>query len=269
MGVQDATEQRDSEQRSLRVVLAQLEAAPRDLAANTAAIRDVLGAHPAAELAVFPELFLCGYTTDRVDELALPLDDPLLAELGEACRSHGTAVVVGFAERDAAAVRNSLVMLDADGRVAAVYRKRNLFGAEAEAFAAGDADVLGDAAGAVIGPLICFDIEFPEPARRLAFAGAELLVSIAANMEPYHADHELASRARALDNRRPHVYVNAVGEAEGLRFVGGSRAVRPDGSVVVELGSSSAVVEVGLPLGEAVAPAVDYLRFLRESEHER
>ncbi|MFK4730684.1 nitrilase-related carbon-nitrogen hydrolase [Agromyces mediolanus] len=259
-------------ERELRVVLAQLAATPRDLRANAATIREVLAAHPDAELAVFPELFLCGYTGQRVAELAVTHDDPILAELGAACRAAGTAIAFGFAERaeDAApagdgdaAVHNALAIIDAEGRLAAVYRKRLLFGAEAEAFAAGDADVLGTAAGATIGALICFDIEFPEPARRLALAGAELLVSVAANMAPFLPDHELASRARALDNRLPHVYVNAVGEAEGFRFVGGSRAVRADGSVALELGGDEEIAEAVLMVGAPVDPAVDYLRFLR------
>ncbi|MFD6055906.1 nitrilase-related carbon-nitrogen hydrolase [Agromyces sp. NPDC060279] len=257
-------------ERELRVVLAQLAAAPRDLRANAATIREVLAGHPDAELAVFPELFLCGYSGERVGELALTLDDPLLAELATACAESGTAIAFGFAERgerDAShpdgAVHNALAIIDAEGRLAAVYRKRLLFGAEAEAFVPGEDDLLGTAAGTAIGALICFDIEFPEPARRLALAGAELLVSVAANMAPYLADHELASRARALDNRLPHVYVNAVGEAEGLRFVGGSRAVRADGSVALELGAGEEVAEAVLTVGAAVDPAVDYLRFLR------
>lgn len=257
-------------ERELRVVLAQLAAAPRDLRANAATIHEVLAGHPDAELAVFPELFLCGYTGERVGELALTRDDPLLAELATACADSGTAVAFGFAERgepDASrpdgAVHNSLAIIDAEGRLAAVYRKRLLFGAEAEAFAPGADDVLGTAAGTAIGALICFDVEFPEPARRLALAGAELLVSVAANMAPYLPDHELASRARALDNRLPHVYVNAVGEAEGLRFVGGSRAVRADGSVALELGAGEEVAEAVLTVGAPVDPAVDYLRFLR------
>lgn len=67
----------------------------------------------------------------------------------------------------------------------------------------------------------------------------------------------------ALDNRLPHVYVNAVGEAEGFRFVGGSRAVRADGSVALELGGDEEIAEAVLTVGAPVDPAVDYLRFLR------
>ena len=47
--------------------------------------------------------------------------------------------------------------------------------------------------------------------RALALAGAELLVTASANMEPFGPDHEIATRARALENRLPHVYVNAIG----------------------------------------------------------
>ncbi len=55
----------------MRVLLAQLDPAPRDLDANAEAVAAALAAHPDAELAVFPELFLSGYETEDVGALAL------------------------------------------------------------------------------------------------------------------------------------------------------------------------------------------------------
>ena len=112
-----------------------------------------------------------------------------------------------------------------------------------------------------VAPLVCFDIEFPEPARAVAVAGAELLVTVSANMEPYEGEHELATRARALDNRLPHVYVNAVGELGGNRFVGGSRSVGAGCEVLAQAGAAEEllVAEVGRA---AAASDVDYLRRL-------
>ena len=91
-------------------------------------------------------------------------------------------------------------------------------------------------AGLRVGPLICFDMEFPELARALARAGADLLVTASANMEPFYSDHQIASQARALDNRLPHLYCNRCGVEAGLVFVGGSRAVRSDGTIAAQAG---------------------------------
>jgi predicted amidohydrolase len=108
-------------------------------------------------------------------------------------------------------------------------------------------------------------MEFPEHARTLARAGAELLLTASANMEPYYIDHQIASQARALDNRLPHLYCNHVGEEAGLRFVGGSRVVRADGNIEAEASrSDEQLLEVELaPSGETPLE-VDYLAHLRE-----
>jgi predicted amidohydrolase len=53
-------------------------------------------------------------------------------------------------------------------------------------------------------------------------------------MEPFYADHDAATRARALENRIPLVYANAVGSLDGITFVGGSRSVAPSGEVLAE-----------------------------------
>jgi predicted amidohydrolase len=88
-------------------------------------------------------------------------------------------------------------------------------------------------------------------------------VTASANMEPYGPDHALAARARALDNRIPHVYVNRVGSEAGLRFVGGSMAVAANGSVVADLGAGEAVACVEVELGPVRDPDVDYLARMR------
>jgi predicted amidohydrolase len=248
----------------MRVLLAQLDPAPGDVKANLDAIAEALDAHPEAELAVFPELFLGGYDLDCAAGRALAADDPALGRLRRLARGASTAIVAGFAERlPDGGLANSAACIDADGRWAGTYRKVQLFGREAEVFTAGEELVLVELAGRWVGPLVCFDIEFPEPARALARAGAELLVSIAANMDPYEPDHALALKARALDNRLPHVYVNRVGAEGGLEFVGGSAAVGPDAHPLLAFGADPGlgIAEVGLDARPAAA--VDYLRLAR------
>ncbi|HEU4975260.1 MAG TPA: nitrilase-related carbon-nitrogen hydrolase [Baekduia sp.] len=246
----------------MRVLLGQLDAVPGDLAANAASVAGALDAHPEAELAAFPELALTGYDLAAVERLAVPEGSPALDPIREAAQRNGTAVVVGFAERREDGTANAVACIDADGRWAATYRKVQCFDREAEHFVAGDELVVVELAGRRVAPLICFDVEFPEPARAVALAGAEVLVTVAANMEPYAPDHALAAAARALDNRRPHLYVNRVGAEAGLRFVGRSAAIGPDGEVAVRLGDQAETHVCDLPVG-APSPATDYLRLLR------
>ena len=244
-------------------LLAQLAPAPRDPDANAERVARALRERPDADLAVFPELFIGGYTLRHLDELAMTADAAPLSAIAEAAAATRTAVVVGFAERLADGVANSAACFDADGSLAGVYRKTHLFGAEAEAFTPGGEQLVVPLAGALVAPLICFDIEFPEPARAVARAGATLLVTPSANMAPYWADHELASRARALDNRIAHLYANRVGSEGRHQFVGGSRAVAPDGSTLIEASEDQEELLV-VAVGRQDAPdVVDYLRLAR------
>lgn len=131
--------------------------------------------------------------------------------------------------------------MDEQGTVAAVYRKVQLYGGEeSDAFVAGDELLVVDLCGLKMGLMICFDIEFPEVARVLARAGAEMFVTISANMEPFGNDHAVFLSARALENGLPHAYVNQVGPGEkNLTFVGGSTVVSPDGEIYAQADSSN------------------------------
>ena len=154
-----------------------------------------------------------------------------------AAAAAGTAVVIGFAERNEdGSCSNSVACIDRDGTLAGVYRKTQLYAGERKVFRPGRELRIVRLAGVAVAPLICFDVEFPEPVRALALAGAELLVTASANMEPFAADHELATRARALENRLPHLYANAVGTIGRLSFVGLSRSVGPAGEVLARGG---------------------------------
>jgi predicted amidohydrolase len=244
--------------------LAQLSPRRRDPMANARSVVRLLEQYPDAELAVFPELFLTGYVVEGVDQLAAGLDSRPLAQVAEAARRARTAVVVGFIERFGGGVANSLACFDSDGSLAGVYRKSHLFGAEAEAFVPGDRLLVTRLAARNVGLLICFDVEFPEVGRALARAGAEVLITASANMEPFGHDHDVAVPARALENHIPHLYVNCCGSLDGLRFVGCSRAIDADGRATVEARDDQEQVLIA-PVGPAGATdeRVDYLAHFR------
>uniref|UniRef100_A0A6J5Z4T0 Unannotated protein n=1 Tax=freshwater metagenome TaxID=449393 RepID=A0A6J5Z4T0_9ZZZZ len=215
---------------------------------------------PEADLAIFPELFLGGYDLATVEQTAVELDGPELEVVRRAAAEAGTAVLIGLAERDGDRVANSLVAIDEAGEVVAVHRKISLWGDETDSFEAGAELKIVELAGRRIGLLICYEIEFPEMARSLAIAGANLLVTSSANMAPYFADHQLSARARALDNRIPHCYVNRVGSEMGLEFVGGTRVVGSDGTVLEEAPErDECLIVTDVPVPERAEGPADYL----------
>jgi (R)-amidase len=196
---------------------------------------ELVCAHPDAALALFPELFLSGYEDglrrgpDESTELGI-------AALADAARAAGTAVIAGVPGRVAAGRTSAAVCIDERGETLTTVHKALPFGAEREMIVGVDEPGLVELAGERVGVMICFDMEFPETARRLAFGGATVLVSVSANPRPYYENHRLHARARALENRLPHLYVNRAGREGELIFTGGTRVVDCDGEVTAELG---------------------------------
>ncbi len=255
--------------REIKVALAQLTPALRDTAENVRAVREVVARHAGADLVVFPELFLSCYTVEAPEDLALHLDGPEVRSVARAAAENGTAVIFGAPERVAGGTANSAICVDRRGNVAGSYRKAYLFGDEQTAYAAGDELLIAEIDGLEVGLMICFDVEFPEVARSLALAGADLLVVVSANMDPFGRDHEVFCTARALENGVPLLYVNQVGRGEVFTFAGGTMAVSADGDHLAAAGpSEEKVIELDLDLSarsdarpEQLRP--DYLRRLR------
>src|SRR5690348_7961976 len=103
----------------LRVALAQIECELRDVGANARRIRESVAAASGADLVVFPELALTGYSAAA--DVALPAGHPEIAALA----AGGRAVVAGFAETGPGAVYNAAAYV-AGGAVHHVHRKLNL-----------------------------------------------------------------------------------------------------------------------------------------------
>lgn len=250
----------------MRATLAQLAPRPRDLPGNVARVRALLEQSRASDLLVTPELFLGGYELADAEAMSIDLDGAEVAELREAARTAGTALIVGTGERVGSGVANSALAIGSAGELAGVYRKTHLFGAERDCYVAGDELVTVELAGRRVGLMICFDVEFPEVARALALRGAELLVTISANPVEFRRDHEVFVPARALESGLPHLYTDRVGEQGGIAFAGGSMAVDTEGRVIAGAGP----VEERLVQAETGAPGrrdarTRYLDLLRPS----
>jgi predicted amidohydrolase len=255
----------------VNVALAQLRPTLRGTAENLGTITRLIEENADADLIVFPELFLGGYTTRAPEELALDQDSPEVQRLAATAREHSTAVILGAPERLIEGVSNSAICVDERGELVGCYRKTHLFGDERGVFVAGDELLVVEIGGLKAGLMICFDVEFPEVARSLALAGAELLVTVSANMDPFGRDHDVFAVARAIENGLPHLYVNQVGAGEAFTFAGGTMAVSADGDRLAEAGASGEAVvrlRLDIAIGNPARPdelKPNYLKEMRGS----
>jgi|LNFM01.1.fsa_nt_gb predicted amidohydrolase len=246
----------------MNIALLQMQPHPATPELNFARIASAARSAQAfgAQLLVTPELSLTGYAiANDSARLAEPRDGPLVTRLLQLARATDLAIVAGWPERDGADVYNSAVLASADG--VQCYRKCHLFGAAERAqFRASDVpSQVFEVAGLKTGLLICYDIEFPEMARGLALAGAELIiVPTALPASPgQRRVSEVLVPGRALENHVFIAYAGLCGAERDLRYEGGSVIVGPDGIDLARAGRGEALLMARLEPGARAAAALE------------
>jgi NAD+ synthase (glutamine-hydrolysing) len=228
----------------LRVALCQINTTVGDLDGNVLRILTALAEADEAgcDLAVFPELAVCGYPPE--DLLLKPgfVADNRRALDRVAAASGRCAAVVGFVDEGRDLYNAAAVC--AGGQLRAVYHKRNLPNYavfdEERYFAPGTGDSpLVEIAGVKVGVSVCEDAFSPTgPIAAAAAGGAELVVNI--NASPYYAgrlsERERMLATRASDASCTLVYVNQVGGQDELVFDGASMVFDNHGELVARAG---------------------------------
>ncbi len=196
-------------------------------------------------LLVCPELYLTGYNLEpaMMTRLAETAGGPAAKRVAEIAQQNGIAVVYGYAERDGSAVYNAAQLINSDGRMLANYRKSHLYGdLEQRWFSPGNALVCAELDGVSVGILICYDIEFPEPARSLALDGAALLLVPTALTKPRDFVAHTLVPARAWEDQLFVVYADRCGSEGDLDYVGLSTIAGPDGKILAQAGESESLL---------------------------
>ena len=132
-------------------------------------------------------------------DVSEPVPGPTTEKLAEVARRKNSYIVAGIYERAAPAVYNTAVLIDRTGRLVGKYRKVYLPREEIEAglTPGNDYPVFRTDFGTV-GIMICWDVEYADPARALALKGAEMIL-----MPIWDGDATL-TKARAIEN---HVFL--------------------------------------------------------------
>lgn len=276
--------------RSITVALVQ-HANRGDVDANLTLIERQLASAAAqgAQLVLLQELHNGAYFCQVEDpgnfDLAEPIPGPSSERLSQQAKRHGLVVVASLFERRAAGLHhNTAVVIDRDGRIAGRYRKMHIPDDPAYYekfyFAPGDLGFTPiDTSLGRLGVLICWDQWFPESARLMALAGAELLLyptaigwdsrDDAVEQARQRDAWMTVQRAHAVVNGIPLLTCNRVGlEASptagdpGIAFWGASFACGPQGEILAQADEreQTLLVDIDLARGEDIRRIWPFLR---------
>lgn len=263
-----------------------------DILANKAKLMQNIRicAEKGAQLIVLQELhnglyFCQTEDTDQFD-LAETIPGPSTTDFGALAKELGVVIVLSLFEKRAVGLyHNTAVVIEKDGTIAGKYRKMHIPDDPAYYekfyFTPGD---LGfqpiQTSLGKLGVLVCWDQWYPEAARLMALAGADMLIyPTAIGWESTDTQAEktrqrdawtISQRGHAVANGLPVISVNRVGweedpshQTNGIQFWGSSFVAGPQGEILQLLSDEKeeiAVVEVSLERSESVRRIWPFLR---------
>lgn len=239
----------------LNVALLQMDIAIGEPELNFAKLSDMLEQAVAAEkkpdVIVCPEMWNTGYALDRIRDIADRDGERTKATVSAFCRKHGVNVVAGsVASLSADGTHNTIYAFDREGNEIGEYSKIHLFRLMDEEKYLAPGDKAGELAvdGVPAGMMICYDIRFPELARKLALGGAKLLFVPAEWPHPRLHHWRTLLMARAIENQMFVVACNRVGTSGTTSFFGHSMVIDPWGEIIVEGDETERILTAELDL---------------------
>jgi agmatine deiminase len=223
-----------------------------------------------ADIVCLPELFRSPYFCvheKSVRDYSEPIDGTVVKALSQAAKQYSIAIVGGsiYERTSEGQLFNTSLVLRNDGSLCGTYRKVHIphdpafF--EQNYFAPGDQGFkVFDLGFAKVGVLICYDQWFPEAARALALAGAEILfyptaIARVQNLNPIEGNWqdawETVQRGHAIANNVVVCAVNRVGTEGNSNFWGGSFIANGFGQVLARGTETAGIIRADVDLGHS------------------
>ena len=225
-----------------RIALAQLNPVMGDIAGNLARARAARAQAMHADVILFSELFIVGYSPeDLVLKPALQEDArAAVQELARDTQEGGPAILIGAPWLDEGKLYNAVLLLDGGEVVGATYKvdlpNYGVFD-EKRVFAPGPPPRPLAVRGVRLGVPVCEDIWKQEVSACLADTGAEILC--VPNGSPFEAGKEdvrlALAAARVRETGLPLVYLNQLGGQDEVVYDGASFVLNGDGAIAAAL----------------------------------
>lgn len=244
-----------------------------DIKKNIAGLKDKIrkAANEGAQLIVLQELhnslYFCQVEDTNIFDLAETIPGPSTDDFGSLAKELGVVIVLSLFERRAPGLyHNTAVVIEKDGTIAGKYRKMHIPDDPAYYekfyFTPGD---LGfkpiETSLGKLGVLVCWDQWYPEAARLMAMAGADILIyPTAIGWESTDTDDEksrqlgawvISQRGHAVANGLHVVSVNRTGyepdpsgQTNGITFWGNSFVAGPQGEILWQASNEREEVQI-------------------------
>lgn len=261
----------------LRLALLQMNIEAGNPEANFAKLasqlEEAVGQANKPDVIMFPEMWNTGYALTEIKTLADQDGARTRAYLSEFSRKHQVNIIGGsIAETKGDQVLNTIYAFDRSGQVIADYSKIHLFRLmdEEKYLAAGDKPGKLTLEGAEAGMMICYDIRFPELARKLALEGAKLLFVPAEWPNPRLHHWKTLLTARAIENQMFVIACNRMGTSGDTQFFGHSLVLDPWGETIAEAGEEETILyaDIDLSLVDSVRAKIPVFEDRRPTIYE-
>jgi len=225
------------ENRKIKIALAQIKIEQKNIELNTKKILKIIEevSKQNVDIICFPELANIGYTVKlgELQNFAETIDGNFIKLLKEKSKDLKIHILFGYLEADSVVhghYYNSCIFIDDNGEIIINSRKVYLWKKEKIKFRSGNNFSVTNTKFGKIGILICYDLEFPEPARIEALKGAELIFVPALWSIPAKRRWDVDIAGNALFNLLFIAGCNAVDD----NCCGKSKIVGPDAEIIIE-----------------------------------
>ncbi|CAM4402396.1 putative amidohydrolase [Paenibacillus endophyticus] len=225
------------------------------------------------DVIMFPEMWNTGYALTEIKTIADKDGARTKAFLSDFSKKHQVHIIGGsIAELKGENVYNTMYAFDRNGEQIADYSKIHLFRLmdEEKYLAAGEKPGRLELEGSGAGMMICYDIRFPELARKLALEGAKLLFVPAEWPHPRLHHWKTLLTARAIENQMFVVACNRMGTSGDTQFFGHSLILDPWGETVAEAGEEETILyaDIDLTLVDSVRSKIPVFEDRRPNIYE-
>lgn len=189
-------------------------------------------------LAVLPEMWSCSFPYPVLRDMAQETP-AILNRMRNIAQDERMVIAGSLPEASGQSIFNTAYLIDATGEIAGKYRKVHLFSPynEQRLFTPGTSVEVFSTSIGKIGMMVCYDLRFPELARKLALDGAEI-ICVSALWPNVRIDNwSLLLRARANENQLFVIGCNGCGTEGKITWGGSSAIVSPLARVIALAGS--------------------------------
>ena len=229
----------------MKIALVQYNLVWEDKESNKKQILSMIKDIDGAELIVFPEMTLTGFTM-KSEEMSETIHGESFRFFSSIAKEKSTNIFSGIIERRNNRIYNSLIHIKPDGNLVKLYRKVHPFSysSENEHYDAGSKPAITKIRKWKIGLTICYDLRFPELFRKYGKKRTHLIVTIA-NWPDTRIEHwRTLLKARAIENQCYVAGVNRVGMDPKLNYTGFSSMFDPMGREIVSIEKDEKVIVV-------------------------